>query len=189
MQVAAAAEDAHAKHPGKRWLLLGLILIRQFIIIHFAMRHISAIYQNHFPSMNLLLTLSTVAGQLNTFREFSRMLKPGGHLLALTPNIFHYSMIAARFTPHWFHRWWRRDDSAETFPTYYRANSPRLLRRLCTGAGLTVQQLELTEIYPYYLIRYWPPFLCGVLYERIVNSTPLLKWMRQRMLLVAEKQP
>lgn len=126
---------------------------------------------------------------LKTFQEFARVLKPRGRLLALTPNIFHYAMIVARVTPHWFHRWWRRKDGGEAFPTYYRANSPRSLRRLCTVAGLKVQQLELFEIYPYYLIRYWPLFLCGVLYERIVNSTPLLKGMRQRILLVAEKQP
>jgi len=125
----------------------------------------------------------------NTFREFSRILKPGGKVLCLTPNIFHYSMIVARFTPHWFHCWWHREGGGEAFPTYYRANSPRSLRRLCMTTGLTVRQLELTEIYPYYLTRYWPLFLCGILYERIVNSTPLLKGMRQRILLVAEKQP
>ena len=124
-----------------------------------------------------------------TFREFSRVLKPGGKVLCLTPNIFHYSMIVARFTPHWFHRWWQRESAGEAFPTYYRANSSRSLRRLCKAAGLKVQQLKLIEIYPYYLIRYWPLFLCGVLYERIVNSTLLLKGLRQRILLVAEKQP
>jgi 2-polyprenyl-3-methyl-5-hydroxy-6-metoxy-1,4-benzoquinol methylase len=124
---------------------------------------------------------------LKTFSEFARVLKPGGQILALTPNIFHYATIVARFTPHWFHRWWKRQESREVFSTYYRANSPRLLRRLCKDTGLKVKKLELTEIHPFYLGRYWPLFLCGVLYERVVNSTPMLSWMRQRILLEAEK--
>ena len=125
---------------------------------------------------------------LKTFREFSRVLKPGGRLLALTPNIFHYATIVGRFTPYWFHRWWRRGGQ-EPFPTYYRANSPRILRCLCVNAGLHVQRLELIEGPPRYLVRYWPVFLCGVLYERIVNSTLMLNWMRQRILLEATVPP
>jgi ubiquinone/menaquinone biosynthesis C-methylase UbiE len=121
---------------------------------------------------------------LKIFREFARILKPSGRLLALTPNIFHYAMIAAMVTPQRFHRWWRRGQY-EPFETYYRANTPAKLRRLCAKAGLSVQRLELIEEQPDYLARYWPAFLCGVLYERTVNSTPLLEWMRQRILLVA----
>ncbi len=125
---------------------------------------------------------------LRIFREFARVLKPGGRLLALTPNIFHYTTIVARLTPYWFHRWWRRGGQ-EPFPTYYRANSPRMLCRLCTDAGLHVQRLELIEAPPRYLVRYRLVFLCGVLYERIVNSTPMLNWMRQRILLEATVPP
>jgi len=122
-----------------------------------------------------------------TFREFSRILKPGGYVLVLTPNIFHYAMIASRITPYWFHLWWQRKHEEEMFPTYYRSNSRRKLNRLCKEAGLQVKRLETFEGLPYYLTRYWPLFLCGVLYERIVNLTSMFEWMRQKIVLEAQK--
>jgi len=125
-----------------------------------------------------------IENPLRTFHEFARVLKPGGRLLVLTPNIFHYATIAARLTPHWFHRWWRQEGE-EPFSTYYRANCPRKLRSLCMKAGLRVERLELIESPPYYSTRYWPVFLCAVLYERAVNSTRILSWMRHSILLEA----
>lgn len=124
---------------------------------------------------------------MKTLREFARILKPGGYVLALTSNLFHYAMIAARITPYWFHLWWRCSREGELFPTYYRANSKRKLRRLCKDAGLQVKRLALFEGPPLYLTRYWPLFVCGVLYERIVNITPALEWMRQQIILEAQK--
>jgi ubiquinone/menaquinone biosynthesis C-methylase UbiE len=124
---------------------------------------------------------------LQTLREFARILKPGGYVLALTSNLFHYAMIAARITPYWFHLWWQGNQEREPFPTYYRANSKRKLHRLCKDAGLQVKRLELFEGLPSYLTRYWPLFLCGVLYERIVNITPTLECIRQQIILEVQK--
>ena len=125
---------------------------------------------------------------METLREFARILKPGGYVLALTPNLFHYAMIAARITPYWFHVWWEPKKERELFPTYYRGNSKRKLRRLCKDAGLQVKRLELFEGSPYYLTRCWPLFVCGVLYERIVNTTSMLEWMRQVVLRKSIRQ-
>ncbi|MHC4148460.1 MAG: class I SAM-dependent methyltransferase [Planctomycetota bacterium] len=125
---------------------------------------------------------------LKTFGEFARVLKPGGRLLALTPNIFHYATIAAKLSPHRFHRWWHQG-SNEPFVTYYRANSPGKIRRLCSNVGLRVERVELLEGPPLYLTRFWLAFFGGVLYERIVNSMAILSWMRQRILLEAILPP
>lgn len=61
--------------------------------------------------------------------EFHRTLQPGGLCVILTPNRYDYSSLAAKWTPQVFHRWFVTRlygaHAYDTFPTYYRANSPR----------------------------------------------------------------
>jgi len=121
-----------------------------------------------------------------TFCELARILKPGGKLICLTPNVYHYAVIAARFTPFWLHHWWRGDETGEAFPTFYRGNSARKLRQICKNAGLEIINIKVMEGAPGYLTRCWPLFLCGVLYERIVNSSKIFSKIRHAILLQAE---
>lgn len=139
---------------------------------------------NSFDLIHCRWVLEHLEEPLKVFREFMRVLKPEGRLLALTPNIFHYATITAWLTPHWFHRWWC-SDGEEPFRTYYRANSVFAIRHLCMKTGFHIQRIELIEGVPQYLARYWPLFVCGVIYERIVNSTRMLRYIRQRILLDA----
>jgi SAM-dependent methyltransferase len=120
------------------------------------------------------------------FAEVFRVLAPGGVFLMKTPNRWHYVTVIARLTPFWFHRFVNRlrgRDPEHTFPTLYRANSPRQARALGEGAGFRLLSVEVIEGRPEYLRLSAPSYVLGWLYERLVNSTPRLE--RFRVVLVA----
>lgn len=120
------------------------------------------------------------------FSEIARVLRQGGHLLFKTPNRNHYMPLIARLTPHRFHQWINRlrgRSEIDTFPTRYRCNSPSQVRKIARSAGLVVEGIDLIEGRPEYLRITGPTYLAGLVYERLVNATPLLG--RFRILMIA----
>lgn len=131
--------------------------------------------------------LEHLAEPEKVFAEVGRVLRPGGVFLAKTANRNHYVPIIARLTPHWFHQWINRKRGRmeeDTFPTLYRANNGRDLRRIADSAGLTVTKIEFIESRPEYLRITAFTYLFGWFYERIVNSSPWLRGLR--VLIIAE---
>jgi SAM-dependent methyltransferase len=122
--------------------------------------------------------------------EASRVLKPGGRLLFKTPNRNHYMAIIARVTPHRFHQWYnkrRGRKEVDTFPTLYRANSPRQVRRLAAATGFAVERIDLVEGRPEYLRIAAPAYLAGLVYERIVNLSDAFSGLRIVMIASLRK--
>lgn len=127
-----------------------------------------------------------LAEPVSVFHEVYRVLKPGGYFLAKTPNRWHYVPLIASATPHWFHEWVnarRGRAHADSFPTLYRANSPRVIRAHARAAGLVLEETRLIEGRPEYLRRSAPAYLAGYGYERMVNLLPGLAGFR--VLLIA----
>jgi SAM-dependent methyltransferase len=141
-----------------------------------------------------LAILSHVAEHLTepsaAFGELARVLRPGGRLLLLTPNRWHYVAVGARLTPHRLHEAfnrWRGVDEQDVFPTVYRANTAGRLRALLEGAGLEVERLERFETEPEYLAFHPLAYTLGVAYERLVNRFRALARLRVSIMAVARK--
>jgi SAM-dependent methyltransferase len=125
------------------------------------------------------------------FEELSRVLKPNGRLLVLTPNRWHYVTMSAALMPHSFHLRFNQSrgvDAHDIFPTVYRANTAKRLRILYEGASLDVEELLQFETEPEYLAFSTPTYAVGVGFERLVNRFDALKHLRVNLLAVGRKR-
>ncbi len=92
--------------------------------------------------------LEHLADPRRTFAEISRVLRPGGRLICLTPNARHpiprFGQIMARWQSALVPKVYGRG-AEDAFPVYYRANTPEQLSRLAAYVGLRLVNIELVE--------------------------------------------
>lgn len=83
--------------------------------------------------------LEHVADPQRAFAEVARVLAPGGHFLFVTPNRRHPLLAlnrALRWTGGWLVDRLYGRETADTFPAFYRANTPAEIDRLARQARL-----------------------------------------------------
>jgi SAM-dependent methyltransferase len=137
---------------------------------------------------DVVISMSVVEHLANpeqAFREFGRVLRPGGILVIQTPNLYDYVSIVSALSPYRFHRWLmsrildRQEE--DVFPVLYRANTRRALRQALLRSGFTVDRIVLFNQYPAYLMFSTWIFRLGILYERITSRfewlAPLRGWL------------
>ncbi len=126
-----------------------------------------------------------------TVAEVYRVLRPGGTLVVLTPNLYDYVSLASLVLPNALHPWLvaRTEGRAptKTFPTYYRANTRRRLHRVLSASGLTVERIDYLTSDPSYLKFHPLAWRLGVAYHRLIASSRATAWLQGWLLAVASK--
>jgi SAM-dependent methyltransferase len=137
--------------------------------------------------------LEHVASPGDHLREVWRILRPGAAYVFRTPNIYHYTSVVARLTPHWFHvavanrLRGLRSDHHEPYPTYHRLNSRRTIISYSAEVGFQVEKLMMVEKEPSYGMASRLLFLALTGYERLVNSADLFSMLRSNIFCVLRK--
>jgi SAM-dependent methyltransferase len=126
------------------------------------------------------------------FREFHRVLKPGGKVILSTPNRWDYVSVVASITPYSWHRKMVSRvvdgvDEDDVYPTLYRANTLSRLGKELRKAGFEERELRAINHYPVYLMFSPVLFRLGILYERLTSLEPL-RFLRGTLLCVFEKR-
>ena len=116
------------------------------------------------------------------YREMHRVLKPGGHFVFLTANLWDYASLVAMAVPNRFHPWIvaKTEGRAEhdTFPVAYRTNTRGSIEKWARGSGLEVASFRYLGQYPAYFMFNGFLFLLASGYEKLIRNVPGLKFLQ-----------
>jgi ubiquinone/menaquinone biosynthesis C-methylase UbiE len=146
---------------------------------------------NYFDLVISRSVIEHLANPSLVFKEFHRVLKPGGRVILSTPNKYDYVSIVAALTPYRWHRVLASKtlqvSEDDVFPTLYRANTLSKLGEELRAAGFIENELKAINHYPAYLMFSPVLFRLGILYERLIELHALRN-LRGTLLAVFEKQ-
>lgn len=145
-------------------------------------------------SVDLIMSRSVfehLADPAAVYREFARVLRPGGRVVFLTANMWDYGTLVARLTPNRFHakvvRFSEGREEEDTFPTEYKTNTRGAVDRLAADAGLGVQSFDYLSQYPNYLMFNGALFFVGMCFEKLIARVGALRGLRGWILVTLRK--
>lgn len=127
----------------------------------------------------------------SVYKEFSRVLRPGGRVVFLTANMWDYGTLVARMVPNRLHgrivKLVEGRAEEDTFPTAYKTNTRSDVNRLAANANLRVEAFEYLSQYPNYLMFNGLLFLAGTGFERLTSRFETLRFLRGWILVTLVK--
>lgn len=146
---------------------------------------------NHVDLIMARSVMEHVADPCAVYKEMYRILKPGGHFIFLTANLWDYSALIARVIPNRFHPWivskTEGRQEHDVFPIQYKTNTKGSIRKLSDATGFRILSFEYHGQYPGYLLFNGFLFFLGTLYEKLISRFQTLAFLRGWILVVLEK--
>jgi SAM-dependent methyltransferase len=126
------------------------------------------------------------------YAEISRVLRPGGVYIFITPSIYDYGSIIASIVPNRFHgrivNVIEGRPEEDVFPTVYGSNSLGVIRRRAAAAGLHVRDGRYIGQYPGYLVFNRVLFWLGSMYQKAIEKFALTQPLQGWIFCILEKQ-
>lgn len=132
-----------------------------------------------------------VADPTAVYGEMYRVLKPGGHFVFLTANLWDYSALVARIVPNRFHPWivskTEGRQEHDVFPIQYKTNTKGAVRKYAASVGFRILSFDYLGQYPGYLLFNGFLFFLGTLYEKLISRFRALAFLQGWIMVVLQK--
>jgi SAM-dependent methyltransferase len=116
------------------------------------------------------------------YGEIHRVLKPGGHFIFLTANLWDYASIIAKLIPNRFHPWivskTEGREEHDVFPVAYRTNTRGAVQKWAKQAGFEVVSFRYLGQYPSYFMFNGYLFLLATGYEKLISKVSALHFLQ-----------
>lgn len=124
--------------------------------------------------------------------EMVRVLKPGGTVVMVTPNLGSYKAWGAALLPYNVHLWFGRirygpGHEADMYTTRFRCNTPAQIRRLAWRYGLETPTIRLFNNGPTWWVKFPGVFELFDLYHQLLDAVPWLAWLKCGLVVTLKK--